>query len=106
MIALPMPPRGWCRDGYLGKGTTVPRFSVWLIALALALMVTGTAVAAPDDSGTQTMEVRFQEDVEDEEDDGFDWGILGLLGLAGLAGLLRRPKTEVRTTQTDTIRRP
>ncbi len=63
------------------------RLSVLLVAFALALMVTGTAVAAPDHAETQTAEVRFQDDANDNDDDGFPWGLLGLLGLAGLAGL-------------------
>ena len=37
------------------------------VAVALALMVTGTALAAPDTADPQTTEVRFQDDATDDD---------------------------------------
>ncbi len=38
-----------------------------------------------------------------KQDNSGKWGPLGLLGLAGLAGLLKRPRTEVRTVETQRV---
>jgi len=38
-----------------------------------------------------------------KQDNSGKWGLLGLLGLAVLAGLLKRPRTEVRTVETQRV---
>jgi len=76
----------------------------------LALLMVGMAAIAPDFGGatvaaqapTPTVSVPTTAAPVKQDNSG-KWGLLGRLGLAGLAGLLKRPRTEVRTVETQRV---
>jgi MYXO-CTERM domain-containing protein len=97
------------------RGATMKLRTTFLMVGALALLLVGMAVVAPDFDGatvsaqapTPTVSVPATTTTPTaapvKQDNSGKWGLLGLLGLLGLAGLLKRPHTEVRTVETQRV---
>lgn len=74
-----------------------------LIALAAALVLSGTAIAqtgSPDSASSNGSSTTTR---NDDTHHGFDYGWLGLIGLAGLAGLRKNDNRTLNNT-TGTVR--